>query len=101
MIKKDHYYYVYIITDESRTRLETGLAGVLSIGIRQLETKFADSPQGVCKYLVFWEKYDDALAALVREKKLKKLSRKKKIDMINKTNPEWLFLNEEIHKKIE
>lgn len=96
MIKRLHNYYVYIITDESKTNLETGLAGVLSIGIRQLETKFTDNPGSVCKYLVFWESYGDVLEAIEREKKLKKLSKKRKVELINKHNPEWRFLNEEI-----
>lgn len=92
-------YYVYITTDENKIELETGLAGALSIGLQQLESKADVSEGAICKYLLYWEGYEDALQAITREKKLKKLSKKKKVELINKHNPEWRFLNEEIKQE--
>jgi putative endonuclease len=90
-------YYVYIITDKDKTKLETGLAGELSISLRQLELKSVTDTKDICKYLLHWEGYEDALQAIARERKLKKLSKKKKEALISKNNPGWRFLNEDIY----
>jgi putative endonuclease len=39
--------------------------------------------------LVYYETFDSAYDAISREKQIKAGSRKKKIDLINKTNPQW------------
>ena len=44
--------------------------------------------------LVYFEQYNSALDAIEREKQLKAGSRQKKIDLINKMNPEWKDLFE-------
>lgn len=42
-----------------------------------------------CKYLVYYEQFEDMLTAISREKHIKSGSRKKKIALIEKTNQEW------------
>jgi|SRR5271156_428119 len=42
-----------------------------------------------CKQLVYYEQYDSMVDAIAREKQLKGGSRKKKIILIEKFNPEW------------
>jgi putative endonuclease len=42
--------------------------------------------------LVYFEQTENVMSALEREKQLKKWGRQKKIDLINKLNPEWLDL---------
>ena len=39
--------------------------------------------------LIYYEQYADVRDALVREKQLKKWNRPWKIELIEKTNPEW------------
>lgn len=39
--------------------------------------------------LVYFERFSDINEAIAREKQLKAGSRQKKIDLINKLNPEW------------
>jgi putative endonuclease len=39
--------------------------------------------------LVYYEVLEDAYSAIVREKQIKAGSRQKKIDLINKMNPQW------------
>lgn len=39
--------------------------------------------------LIYFEQTENVMSALEREKQLKKWSRKKKIDLINKMNPGW------------
>jgi putative endonuclease len=42
-----------------------------------------------CKTLVYYELYEEMDAAIAREKALKGGSRRKKLMMINRFNPEW------------
>jgi putative endonuclease len=94
-------YYVYIVTNENKTELETGTAGVLDVELHYLESRSqaADGPGdgAKCIYLIYWEKYKDVFQALDREREINKLSAKKKEALINKTNPGWRFLNEEVN----
>ena len=48
--------------------------------------------------LVYYEIYENEIAAIQREKNLKHYIRKWKIDIINKFNPEWKDLYQEIIK---
>ena len=45
--------------------------------------------------LVYFEYGDDVNAAILREKQIKAGSRQKKIDLINRINPEWKDLFDE------
>lgn len=42
-----------------------------------------------CKILVFYEVYDIMQTAILREKQIKLLSRKEKIELIEAMNPDW------------
>lgn len=46
--------------------------------------------------LGYYEVYDDIASAIIREKKLKGTSRKKKLDLIETINPNWQDLYEEL-----
>jgi len=46
--------------------------------------------------LVYYEVGDNIHSAIAREKQIKGGSRKKKLDLINSTNPKWKDLYEEI-----
>ncbi len=50
--------------------------------------------------LVYFESFDNPRAAIKREKQIKAGSRKKKIELINKLNPDWkdLYNFEEVYK---
>lgn len=50
--------------------------------------------------LVYFESFDNPRAAIKREKQIKACSRKKKIELINKLNPDWkdLYNFEEVYK---
>lgn len=50
------------------------------------------------KNLVYYEVYNDMYEAIKREKAMKKWLRKWKIELIEKTNPDWIDLYEEIVK---
>ena len=44
--------------------------------------------------LIYYESFDNPTEAIKREKQIKAGSRKKKIELINKFNPEWKELYE-------
>ena len=46
--------------------------------------------------LVYYEMSSDVMEAIKREKQIKNLVRRKKIDLINKFNPEWRDLYNDI-----
>ncbi len=48
------------------------------------------------KKLVYYEVFEDPASAITREKQIKGGSRQKKIDLINRMNPQWLDLYETI-----
>ncbi len=80
--------------------------GTLYVGVtndlirRTYEHKQGDVPGFTQRYkvknLVYFESYDDPRRAIQREKNLKHWSRKWKLDLIEKENPEWRDLFEEV-----
>lgn len=46
--------------------------------------------------LVYYEIFDDSYNAISREKQIKAGSRKKKIELISKFNPDWLDLYDKL-----
>ena len=46
--------------------------------------------------LVYYEEYNEILNAIEREKQIKAGSRKKKLELVNKMNPGWKDLYQEI-----
>ena len=89
-------YYVYIMTNHSRT-FYTGVTNNLLR--RVMEHKKKEVPGFTQRYnitqLVFYEETDDIYAAIAREKQIKGWLRKKKIDLIETINPEWVDLSTE------
>ncbi len=91
MRKKNHIYHVYIMTNRHHTVLYIGVTGRGLLRIREhIEKK---NPGFTKKYninkLVYMERFSEVTVAIAREKQLKKWSRKKKIWLIEKQNPEW------------
>jgi putative endonuclease len=91
-------YCVYIMTNTHHTVLYTGVTN--NLARRVYEHKNGLGSAFVKKYnvhkLVYYEIGNDAHATMVREKQIKGSSRKKKIELINRLNPEWKDLYEEI-----
>ncbi len=91
-----HTYYVYIITNNNRTVLYTGVTNYLHRRLWQHLCKF--NPQSFsAKYnlhqLLYYEKYDWIQQAIEREKEIKDLTRTKKWELIRSVNPQLEFLN--------
>jgi len=88
------------MTNAHNTVLYTGVTNDLQR--RVLEHKSGKGSAFARKYnvtkLVYLECGDDVNTAIFREKQIKAGSRKKKIDLINSTNPEWKDLYEKYYK---
>ncbi|HVX00292.1 MAG TPA: hypothetical protein VHA52_07645, partial [Candidatus Babeliaceae bacterium] len=78
-------------------KLEIGISGALSIRLRELEVN-EENDSSPSMHLIYWESYVDATTAMSRGDEIKKMSKKKKAELINSTNPGWHFLNESIYK---
>ena len=87
-------YYVYILTNESRT-LYTGVTNDLSLRVYQHKQKLI--PGFTTKYnisrLVYFETTQDVQAAIAREKQIKGWLRRKKVALIESVNPDWKDLS--------
>ena len=95
------HYYVYILTNDYRTTLYIGVTNNLQKRIGQhyfdsQNAKKSFAGKYSCYHLVYYERFDNATAAIAREKELKKWRRKKKNTLISDFNPNWEFLNNEV-----
>lgn len=91
-------YYVYIATNKLNTVLYAGVTNNLVRRIYEHKNKIIKGftfKYNVTK-LVFYEIYDDINEAIKREKQIKGGSRRKKLDLIEKINPEYRDLFNEI-----
>lgn len=93
-----HNYLVYILTNKIKTVLYTGMTNNLQR--RLWEHEQPDNNRFTwkynCRYLIYWERFQFAEAAIAREKQIKGWTRKKKEQLISEFNPKWRFLNDEI-----
>jgi putative endonuclease len=84
-------YCIYILTNKNNTVLYVGVTNNFTRRIWEHKSKLIEGftkKYNVDK-LVYFESFDNPKDAIKREKQLKVGSRKKKIELINKINPEW------------
>ena len=88
------------MSNKSNTVLYIGITNNLIKRTYEHKQKFVSSFTSKYKInkLVYYEVFDDIKNAIEREKKLKNLVRRKKIDLINEMNPHWQDLYYEIIK---
>lgn len=91
-------YYVYILTNYSKTVLYTGITN--DLGQRITEHFIGNGVSFTSRYkvfyLLFYESYKYVNDAIAREKEIKGWRRSKKELLIRSFNPEYKFLNEEL-----
>lgn len=90
--------YIYILTNFEETTFYVGVTNNLVRRIFEHREKLAEgfSKKYNLTKLVYYEIFSDINEAIIREKKLKGSSRQRKIDLIDKFNPEWQDLYEKI-----
>lgn len=91
-MSKMKQYYIYILTNFTNSVLYTGVTDNLIKRVWQHKQKLA--PDGFTyRYnvnkLVYFEIFDDPENAILREKQIKNLLRRKKIDLIKSMNSEF------------
>jgi putative endonuclease len=98
IVVKEHRYFVYIMASKRHGTLYVGVTGNLAgrayehkEGVREGFTK----RYGV-HMLVWFEEYNIIHDAILREKRIKKWRRAWKIDLIEKMNPDWSDLFEQV-----
>ena len=93
-------YYVYILANERNGTIYIGVTNDL---IRRVYEHKSDLVEGFSKKhkthrLVYYEIHDTSVAAITREKQLKKWKREWKLKVIEEKNPQWLDLYESVTK---
>jgi len=95
-------FYIYIITNKTNRVLYIGVTNNLIRRVYEHKNKL--TPGFSEKYnihkLVYFEHFENINDAIKREKQLKKWNRDWKEELINKTNPEWNDLYEEISDQV-
>ncbi len=93
------FYYVYILASQRNGTLYIGFTS--NLPQRIYEHKQHLTPGFSSKYnvnkLVYFERFEDVNAAIKHEKRLKSWHRKWKKDLIEKYNPEWRDLYEDLN----
>jgi putative endonuclease len=92
------HHCVYIMTDEGHTRLYTGRTGNLKRRVAQHRS--GNGGVFTRRYslvrLVYFELVEDEAAARTREKKIKRAGKKTRLSLIEKLNPTWSDLYDEL-----
>jgi len=89
---------VYILASKKNGTLYIGVTSDLVKRTWQHKNRIVSgfTEQHQVDRLVYFEQFDDMENAIMREKVLKKWQRAWKIRLIEKTNPDWLDLYDEI-----
>jgi putative endonuclease len=91
-------FYIYILASKKNGTLYIGMTNDL---IRRVHEHKSGLIGGFTKKysinkLVYFESTEDVNAAILREKRLKKWKRQWKIELIEKSNPKWRDLAEDL-----
>ena len=91
----DYRFSVYIVASRGGT-LYIGMTNDLEVRIREHKSGEIEgfASKYKCTRLVYFERFDNVLKAISREKQLKGWRRSKKIALIEKLNPRWEDLAE-------
>ncbi|HVZ53916.1 MAG TPA: GIY-YIG nuclease family protein [Pseudolabrys sp.] len=89
---------VYIMASHRNGTLYTGVTSNLSQRVWQHRSGVADgfTKQYGCKSLVWYELHSTMVEAITREKQIKGGSRKKKLALIEASNPHWRDLFDDL-----
>jgi len=92
-------YYVYIMTNGVMTNgvraLFVGMTNDLMLQIHQHKEKLVAgyTRKNGCTMLVYYEATNDIVAAMSRERQLKRWSNRQKIALVESSNPQWSDLS--------
>ena len=87
-------FFVYILASRRNGTLYIGVTSDLPKRVWEHKERVVPgfTAQYGCDRLVYFEAYDNAEAALLRERRMKEWKRAWKIELIEENNPEWVDL---------
>jgi putative endonuclease len=89
------HYHVYVLANASR-ELYVGVTGNLVRRVHQHRSNGAEyTTRHAITCLVYCESTEDILAAIEREKQIKGWTRRRKLELIERLNPDWKDLAED------
>jgi len=93
-----NHYYVYILSSTKNGTLYVGVTNDLMRRVGEHKESLVEGFTNKYKInkLVYFETYNDINEVILREKRLKKWNRGWKISLIEKMNPEWNDLYEDL-----
>jgi len=88
-------YYVYILTNKRNGTLYTGITNNLIRRVYEHKSRLIEgfTKKYSINKLIYFESTTDVNDSILREKRLKKWKREWKIDLIEKSNPDWRDLS--------
>ena len=89
-------FFVYLMTNKNNSVIYTGMTNNLNRRVIEHKNKLLKGfsrSYNIIK-LVHFEQFDYVNDAIMREKQIKKWSRRKKLELINSGNKEWVDLSE-------
>jgi putative endonuclease len=91
----DKTYYVYIMTNQSRT-LYVGFTNNIQQRVRQHKDGLVEGFTSRYKIdtLVYFETFRNVSSGITREKQIKRWRREKKVRLILQENPDWHDLSD-------
>jgi putative endonuclease len=97
-MSRDYDFWVYIVTNQLDSVLYIGMTSDLTrrIGEHRSGELAGFTADYRCHKLIYYEHYSNVDEAIAREKQLKKWSRAKKVELIERMNPCWVDLFEEV-----
>jgi len=98
---KNYDFYVYIVSNYSRTVLYTGFTNNLARRLFEHETGACKgfTKKYKAKYLLYFKHYNNVFDAIAREKQIKGWKREKKIELIKTLNPDLSDLGKEMYEE--
>ena len=96
-------YYVYILASKRNGTLYIGVTNDLERRLYEHKNNLVEgfTSRYNVRRLVYYEDVNNIQAALQREKQLKRWTRKWKIELIERTNPEWRDLESDFIPEME
>ncbi|HBG81727.1 TPA: excinuclease ABC subunit C [candidate division CPR2 bacterium] len=95
---KSKQYYIYIMTNKANMVLYIGVTNNLQKRLWEHKEKLVEgfTKKYNVNELVYYEIFDNIENAILREKQIKAGSRQKKMELIDRFNPEWKDLYDDI-----
>jgi len=92
------YFYVYLLCNANRTVLYTGVSSDLRLRVAQHRAAIGGwfTRRYQVARLVWFEIHENPISAIQREKQIKAGSRRRKVELIERRNPTWRDLYEEL-----